>query len=1162
MYSGDIARNVIKFEKRRVRRMKGSRSVPFVSVILAFILALVAFVTPALPAYASVQEDVAAPFMSQAAAEPVSIERGASMLSADQKKVYDALKSGYSEQAERIDFISYKPGVEEVNYIISSLLNAEPEFFYVDAAYSYSTSESGAVSCVFPKYLYTGDALTQAKNEYDRLVSEIIAEASYSWSDLEKTLFVHDYIVKNFVYDVNYEIYDAYKFLVEKTGVCQSYTLLASELLGRLGVESDSVASTEMNHVWNCVKIDGEWYHMDITHDDPVLSGTGADFFDEVYYNNFLCGDDAIKNTGHYGWSVGYTFSDSYDHLFIKSFDVQTKIDISPLGEDWYILVGTKKEPMGVHLGRIDFESNSYTSIEFLDCIWMASQSSYYSAVYAGLGRYHDSLVISTADSLYAYNPTHDSIEYLASCAYSEGDVYGMVINGSVATLRVADEPSNYEGSLFFETDLSEILFNVKVRFTNTLGSEIAPTYNARIGWGKEFSVSVPEIEGYTTSSYDDIEGTVPLGGVDKEIVYGAYRTLRIDYVYENGEKAHESYIDNYVEIGERYSVVSPSIAKYNPDIAKVEGVMGDSGVNITVVYSHTTYTVKINYVYSNGQSAGDSVIRENLEYGDKINVNSPVIGGYTADKTVVSLTVDKDIEINVTYTPIRCKLTVEYVYSNGDLIEKKESVMDWGSSYEITTPKIQGYTPDKSVVSGVLKKENEKITVTYTLDRHTLVIIYLYESGDTAYETYVRSDIGYGESYSVKSPVIDGYESSVDTVSGIAESDITVSVIYRKTRFKISFTVDGEVFFSYEATRAEDIVLPDTLPEKAPSVSTVYAFLEWKGYSDSLTVEGDAEFEAVFSEKPRVYKVVFENYDNTKLYETYVEYGKAAVYVGEAPTRATEQGVVYTFVGWSDDIEFIGSDLTVHAMFSDGVTKYKITFYDEKGNVIKVEEVFYGENATPPAAPEKASDNKFSYTFDGWVGKYKKVTANAEIRPSYKSTYIEYRIVFKNYDGSVIFALTLHYGDSIPYVDIPERESDGQFDYLFESWTPELPDTVTRSAEYTAVFIAEPKHEKTAADLKAAVDAILSAKTLSERFECIREACEIRDKIYLEDPDAREPLDVLESEIARYNADIKSVNDGFAKANQSELLLNTFSGGYLTVIVLIWTVIKRLFGI
>ena len=60
--------------------------------------------------------------------------------------------------------------------------------------------------------------------------------------------------------------------LKEHKGVCQGYALLALKMLRELGIETLYVVG-EVNtgpHAWNLVKVDGEWYHLDTTWNDPV----------------------------------------------------------------------------------------------------------------------------------------------------------------------------------------------------------------------------------------------------------------------------------------------------------------------------------------------------------------------------------------------------------------------------------------------------------------------------------------------------------------------------------------------------------------------------------------------------------------------------------------------------------------------------------------------------------------------------------------------------------------------------------------------------------------------------------------------------------------------------------------------------------------------------
>lgn len=128
---------------------------------------------------------------------------------------------------------------------------------------------------------------------------ENIVTGTENMSDLEKVLYVHDYIVANYEYDTR--VYDAelsgsesrtlYSMVREKKGVCQGYTYLFMSALREMGIDCKTVPSDELAHIWNKVKLDGEWYNVDLTYDDPI-----SDISCAVNHEFFLVNDDEIKN--------------------------------------------------------------------------------------------------------------------------------------------------------------------------------------------------------------------------------------------------------------------------------------------------------------------------------------------------------------------------------------------------------------------------------------------------------------------------------------------------------------------------------------------------------------------------------------------------------------------------------------------------------------------------------------------------------------------------------------------------------------------------------------------------------------------------------------------------------------------------------------------------
>ncbi|MBC6972281.1 peptidase [Bacillus sp. Xin] len=101
----------------------------------------------------------------------------------------------------------------------------------------------------------------------------------------EKVKAIHDYVVKHVSYDTSYKAYTAYEALVNRSAVCQGYTLLTYQLLQEAGIQSHIVTGkgNGQAHAWNLVKIENKWYHIDTTFDDPVPDKAGRVTYS--YYN-------------------------------------------------------------------------------------------------------------------------------------------------------------------------------------------------------------------------------------------------------------------------------------------------------------------------------------------------------------------------------------------------------------------------------------------------------------------------------------------------------------------------------------------------------------------------------------------------------------------------------------------------------------------------------------------------------------------------------------------------------------------------------------------------------------------------------------------------------------------------------------------------------------
>ena len=73
-------------------------------------------------------------------------------------------------------------------------------------------------------------------------------------------------------YDENnsLESYTAYNLITSGISICGGYSDIMAIYLNKLGIKNYKITSE--NHIWNLLELDGVWYHLDATWDDPVAS--------------------------------------------------------------------------------------------------------------------------------------------------------------------------------------------------------------------------------------------------------------------------------------------------------------------------------------------------------------------------------------------------------------------------------------------------------------------------------------------------------------------------------------------------------------------------------------------------------------------------------------------------------------------------------------------------------------------------------------------------------------------------------------------------------------------------------------------------------------------------------------------------------------------------
>ena len=147
-------------------------------------------------------------------------------------------------------------------------------------------------------YRMTADEISSMNMAVEKAAKEIISQLSPDMDDYEKLKYFHDYLILNCKTDKTYSFADtAYGALVEKKALCEGYSKAFAYLCNLAGIENAIVTGeTYVPHMWNMVKLDGNWYHVDVTWDKPA-DELHKIFPDVILYQYFMVTDSVINNT-------------------------------------------------------------------------------------------------------------------------------------------------------------------------------------------------------------------------------------------------------------------------------------------------------------------------------------------------------------------------------------------------------------------------------------------------------------------------------------------------------------------------------------------------------------------------------------------------------------------------------------------------------------------------------------------------------------------------------------------------------------------------------------------------------------------------------------------------------------------------------------------------
>lgn len=223
-------------------------------------------------------------------------------------EVAEKLTGAMNNRRETITF-TYEGKTANLKSKLQSALDqamaSDPYLYYIVDSYgfTYRGSTRSANVTVEVKYRETLQQTAYVNKEVKAVLKKIITPGM---NNHEKVKVIHDWVVLNLKYDTSYRKYTAYEGLQSGSAVCQGYSLLTYKLLKEAGISNRIVEGTakpeggrSQTHAWNLVLLDGRWYHLDTTWDDPMPDQAG------VVSNAYYMRTDAQMRRDH-SWTKSY----------------------------------------------------------------------------------------------------------------------------------------------------------------------------------------------------------------------------------------------------------------------------------------------------------------------------------------------------------------------------------------------------------------------------------------------------------------------------------------------------------------------------------------------------------------------------------------------------------------------------------------------------------------------------------------------------------------------------------------------------------------------------------------------------------------------------------------------------------------------------------------
>lgn len=234
---------------------------------------------------------------------PITNKYAYNTLSSREQGLYDMILTAMQNCQTVVDYEGAGYTEADWNKIFCNVYYQEAQVFWVNPFI-----EPGEIQYKTTDF----DEINAMQASIDNMTQQIVNNASTLTNNVDRVKYIHDCIIQmnNFEKSggTNYSP-TIYGGLVLGNLQCEGYAKTFAYVCNKAGIETIVVTGnveSGASHAWNKVCVDGTWYNIDLTHDDPVLQTPNSEY---IRYNYFLVPDSWIEGISHFRTNLSQLYS-------------------------------------------------------------------------------------------------------------------------------------------------------------------------------------------------------------------------------------------------------------------------------------------------------------------------------------------------------------------------------------------------------------------------------------------------------------------------------------------------------------------------------------------------------------------------------------------------------------------------------------------------------------------------------------------------------------------------------------------------------------------------------------------------------------------------------------------------------------------------------------